>query len=51
MHRLDFLSGDLEVQDLVGADATLLDERPPGDNDEELPLGVVPMLPLRHARI
>ena len=48
---LDFVAGDLEVQDLVGVDAALLDEGAAGDHDEELPFGVMPMLPLRDAGV
>ena len=48
---LDFVAGDLEVQDLVGVDAALLDESTAGDDDEKLPFSVVPMLPLGHPRV
>lgn len=49
MHCLDLLTRDLELPNLVAADAPLLDEPVPRDDDEELPLAVVPMLPLRDA--
>lgn len=51
VYGLDFVAGDLEVQDLVRIDAALLDERAAGDHDKELPFGVMPMLPLGHPGI
>ena len=51
VNGLDGVAGDLEVQDLAGVDAAFLDEGAAGDHDEELPFGVVPMLPLGHPRI
>ena len=48
---LDVVAGDLELDDLVRVQPTLLDEPMPGDHDEELPFGVMPMLPLRDARL
>ena len=44
MDGLDVVAGDLELDDFVGAQLALLDEAVAGDDDEELPLGVVPML-------
>ncbi len=46
---LNAVAGDLELQDLVAADPALLNEAVAGDDDEELPLGVVPMLALGDA--
>ncbi len=48
---LDVVAGDLELDDLVRVQPALLDEPMPGDHDEELPFGVMPMLPLRDARL
>ncbi len=48
---LDLLSGDFEVEDLVGADLAFLDERFAADDDEELPFGVVPVLSFGDAGI
>ena len=41
---LDVVAGDLELDDFIGAQLALLDEAVAGDDDEELPLGVVPVL-------
>ena len=49
MDGLDFLSGNLEVKHFVAVDAALLNKGPAADDDEEFPLGVVPMLPLGDA--
>ena len=46
---LDMVAGDLELDDFVGAQLALLDEAVAGDDDEELPLGVVPVLALGDA--
>ena len=48
---LDVIAGDLEFDDFVGAELALLDEAVAGDDNEELPFGVMPMLPLRDARL
>ena len=48
---LDVVAGDLELDDFVGAEPALLDEPTASNHDEELPLGVMPMLPLRDARL
>ena len=44
MHTLNILPRDLELNDLVGAQLALLNQPVAGHNDEELPLGVVPVL-------
>ena len=44
MYCFDPFTADLEVEDFVGVDAALLDEAMAAHNDEELPLGVVPVL-------
>ena len=46
---LDAVATDVKLDHLVGADAALLDEGVAADDDEELPLGVVPVLPLGDA--
>ena len=47
---LDAVAADLKLHHLVAADAALLDKAVAADNDEELPLGMVPVLPLGDAR-
>ena len=49
MHCLDILPRDFELQDFVGAQLALLDEAVAVDDNEELPLGVVPVLALGDA--
>lgn len=44
MDGLDVFPVHVEVQHFVGIDLTLLDQPFPGDHDEKLPFGVVPML-------
>ena len=46
MDDLDVFPVYVEVQHFVGIDLTLLNETFPGDYDEQLPFGVVPMLSL-----
>ncbi len=50
MDGFDFVAADLELQDFVRADPALLDKAVTGNNDEELPLGVVPVLTFGNAR-
>jgi len=45
----DPVAADLELQDFVRAELALLDKSMPRDHDEELPLGVVPVLALGYA--
>ena len=47
---LDVVAADIKLYHLVGTNLALLDEGMAADNDEELPLGVVPMLALSDAR-
>ena len=49
MDGLDSLAAHLEAEDLVRADAPLLDQRPAAHHDEQLPLAVVPVLTLGDA--
>ena len=49
VHGPDVLARDLELYHLVGADPALLYQAAAAHDDEELPLGVVPVLPLGHA--
>ena len=49
VHSLDIIARDFELQDFVGAQLALLDEAVAGDHNEELPLGVVPVLALGDA--
>ena len=49
MDRLDPVAADLEFEHLVRADFALLDQGAAADHHEELPLGVVPVLPLGDA--
>lgn len=49
-HALDFVSADFEFYHFVGAFFALLDESVTFDNDELLPLGVMPVLALSDAR-
>ena len=51
MHCFDLVSAHLEVQDFVASYPALLDEAVAADNDEELPLGVVPVLAFCDARL
>ena len=51
MDGLDLVARDLELPYLVAADAALLDEPAPRDDDEKFPLAVMPMLPFRDARL
>ena len=50
VHSLDAVVTDVKLYHLVGANLSLLDEGMAADNDEELPLGVVPMLALGDTR-
>ena len=44
---LDSVAVDFKLEDFVRADFALLDQAVTGDDDEELPLGVVPVPALR----
>jgi len=48
---LNLIPKDLELYDLVGAQLALLDQPMAGDYNEELPLGVVPVLAFGDARL
>ena len=47
MDGLDLVARNLELPHLVAVDAPFLDEPVTRNDDEELPLAVMPMLPLR----
>ena len=49
----DVVARDLELDDLAFGivEVALLDETVAADNDEKLPLGIVPMLSLRNSRL
>ena len=49
MNRFDLVAADFETEDFISVDATLLDKSVSAYDDEEFPLGVVPMLPLGYA--
>ena len=49
MDGFDRVAADLKADLLVRVDVTLLDQRATADNDEELPLRIVPMLTLGDA--
>ena len=49
MNCFYFVTSDLEIKDFVRVDSSLLDESVAAYDDEELPLGVVPMLTLGDA--
>ncbi len=49
--RFDLVAADLELDDLAGVDIALLNQSVTVDDDEELPFRVVPVLPLRNARL
>ena len=49
MDSFDLVAGHLEGDLLVGKDIALLNQRTAADDDEELPLAVVPVLPLGDA--
>ena len=51
VNRLDLLTADLKLDDLVGADLPLLNEPVARDHNKELPLAVVPVLPFGDARL
>ena len=51
VYALDVVASHLELNDLIGAKLTLLDEAVTAHHNEELPLGVVPMLALGNARL
>ena len=46
VNRLDPISTDLEFDHFIRADLSFLDQAVAGDDDEELPLGIVPVLSL-----
>ena len=50
MDSFDLVAGHLEGDLLVGKDIALLNQRTAADDDEELPLAVVPVLALGNAR-
>ena len=49
VNGFDFVAGNLEGYLFVGVDIALLDQRTSADNNEKLPLGIVPVLPLGDA--
>lgn len=51
MDGLYLVSGNLKLYRLSGVDVTLLNQTVTGNYDKELPLGIVPMLALRDARL
>ena len=51
MNCFDPVTADLEVEDFVGVDSSLLDEAVTAYDDEEFPLRVVPVLALGDARL
>ncbi len=46
MHGLDLVARDLEFNGFAGVDVALLNQAMALDNDEQLPLAVVPVLTL-----
>ena len=50
MDGLNPLAAHLEVEDFVRVDSPLLYQGPAADHDEQLPLGVVPVLAFRDSR-
>ena len=51
INRFDLVAADLELDDLARVDIALLNQSVTVDDDEELPLRVVPVLSLRNARL
>ena len=51
MYALNVVASDFKLYDFICAEFTLLDKAVTADNDEELPLGVVPMLSFCDARL
>ena len=51
VHSLDIVARDLEFDHFVGTELAFLDQAMAGDDDEELPLGVVPVLAFGDARL
>ena len=49
VHRPDLLSADLKLQHFIRPDLPLLNQAVAGNDDEEFPLAVVPVLALRDA--
>lgn len=49
MDRLDLIPGNLKLHRLAGVDVPLLNQAVTGHDDEQLPFGVVPVLPLGDA--
>ena len=49
--RLDLIPGNLKLHRLAGVDVPLLNQAVTGHDDEQLPFGVVPVLPLGDARL
>ena len=49
MYRFYYITADLKIQYLVGTYFALLDQSVTGDDDEKLPLAVVPVLAFRNA--
>lgn len=50
MYRFDLVAGHLKFHRFTGIDVALPDPTMPGNNNEQLPLGIVPMLPFRDTR-
>ena len=50
MYCLYLLARHLELQNFGGADSALLDKSVSANNNEKLPLGIVPMLTLGNTR-
>ena len=48
--RLNFVPGNLKLHRFSGVDVPFLNQAVPSHHDEQFPLGVVPVLPLRDAR-
>ena len=51
VNRFDLVAGNLKADPLIGMDVTLLDQCMSADNDEKLPLAVMPMLTFGDARL
>ena len=50
MDSLDLVPGNLKLHRFAGVDVSLLNQTVTSDHNEQLPLGVVPVLPLGNAR-
>ena len=51
MYCLNFISRDLELEHIVSSLLTFLDQSMSCNNNEKLPLGMMPMLPFRYSRL